>query len=226
MAGRAKTFLISEPHDLEKVDSWWAGLLLSGAKEIVSVEWTANGNLSWNIQVNWKPIPDSELPFKVCMPAYASFTADDLQELLEDVQNEYFTIQQHLKLFSGKIKDWDIMELESVDLPDELDEHMMDFDIDPSLSYGSKLDTVEKIMVSEFLWPSYKSLKKALLLCETRIAEISKELELRSDSSYTVVHVDRGMLRKAFRKQLGYDNRWLFATEEELTEDENNDDDS
>ena len=231
---RTKTFSISDPEDLERIDSWWATLLRKGAKEILGTEWVANGDLTWILKVSWGPVNATELAFNVCMPAYSRFTVEDLTEILMVVQAERSSLSKNLKLIRLKVEDWELIEIdpsqamESFEDQEQEDHDIEDsmlsnFDIDPSLSYGAKLDVVDKIMASEFLWPSYKGMKRALLMCDARIAEVKKEIEYRADPAYTVVHVDRGMLRASFVSQLGYDNRWLFATEEEILEDHDHD---
>jgi len=224
-ATRSKSFAISDPQDLERIDSWWATLLRKGAKEILGTEWVANGDLSWILMVSWTSVDNSELAFNVCMPAYSSFSVEDLSDLLAAVQFERGVLFKNLKLLSRKVEDWELIEIdpsqESALYEDaEADDSAEDFEVDPSLSYASKLDVVDKLMASEFLWPSYKNMKRALLMCDARIAEVKKEIEYRADPAYTVVHVDRGMLRASFIEQLEYDNKWLFATEEEILEDE------
>ena len=224
-ATRSKSFAISDPQDLERIDSWWATLLRKGAKEILGTEWVANGDLSWILMVSWTSVDNSELAFNVCMPAYSSFSVEDLSDLLAAVQFERGVLFKNLKLLSRKVEDWELIEIdpsqESALYEDaEADDSAEDFEVDPSLSYASKLDVVDKLMASEFLWPSYKNMKRALLMCDARIAEVKKEIEYRADPAYTVVHVDRGMLRVSFIEQLEYDNKWLFATEEEILEDE------
>lgn len=224
---RTKTFSIADPQDLERVDGWWATLLRKGAKEILSTEWVANGDLSWSLRVSWGAVDATELAFNVCMPAYARFTLEDLVELQGAVQFERDMFAKNLKLLRLKVEDWELIEIDpsAVDHYDdtsdsEESEYMIThFEIDPTLSYASKLDVVDKVMASEFLWPSYKGMKRALLMCDARIEELKKEIEYRGDPAYTVVHVDRGMLRASFIDQLGYDNKWLFATEEELYDD-------
>ena len=221
---RSKSFAISDPQDLERIDNWWAALLRKGAKEILTTEWVANGDLSWSIRVFWTPVDSADLSFNVCMPAYASFSVDDLTDLLSAIEYERAVISQNLKLLSRKVEDWELIEVEpsqaQYEETDSDGEIANDFDVDPSLSYAAKLDVVDKLMASEFLWPNFKNMKRALLMCDARIAEVKKEIEYRGDSSYTVVHVDRGMLRESFIEQLGYDNKWLFATEDELFEEE------
>lgn len=222
-ASRTKSFTISDPNDLDKVDGWWAALLRKGAKEISSVEWVAHGDLTWVLKVVWTALDIDEMPFNVCMPAYSGLTLEDLTELLEDAEGERRFLRKNLKLFKLKVDDWGIFEIEPTDTPmeslDSDDYSMTDFSLNPGLSYGSKLDILEKIMASEFLWPSYKSMKQALMMCDARIEEIKMEIEHRKDPSYTVVYVDRGMLRRAFQKQMAYDNKWLFATDDEIFDD-------
>lgn len=215
-ATRVKSFSVTDYTDLDLVDSWWAGLLKKGTKEIVSVEWIAQGDLVWDLRIAWAPLKDQNLPFKVCMPAYAQFTIEDLEDILESVKAEHSAITKNLNLFKAKVDDWGIIERNPTS-DDGVD--FSEYPLDPFLSYASKLDVVEKIIASEFLWPSYKSHKKAQLMCEARINEIQKEISHRNDSRYTIVRVDRGMLRKSFRDQMGYDNQWLFASEEELMDD-------
>ena len=224
-ATRSKSFSISDPQDLERIDSWWATLLRKGAKEILGTEWVANGDLSWALRVSWTPVDASNLAFNVCMPAYSSFSVEELSELLTSVQFERDILFKNLKLLSRKVEDWELIEIdpshESAIYEDaESDDPSEDFEVDPSLSYAAKLDVVDKLMASEFLWPNYKGMKRALLMCDARISEVKKEIEYRANPAYTVVHVDRGMLRSSFIEQLGYDNKWLFATEEEILEDE------
>lgn len=229
---RTKTFSISDIIDLEKVDSWWAGLLRNGAKQICGVEWVPKGDLSWALKMHWEPIDGANLPFNICMPAYATYSLEDLSSMLSEIESERTSILFHLRLLKTKVEEWGLVEIEGHDgvMSDEvttshdipvLAEHL----VDPFLSYGPKLDLVDKIMASEFLWPSYKNMKRGLLMLDAKIEEITKEIEHRSDSSYTVVHVDRGMLRGSFADQIGYDNKWLFATDEELMSDEIPEDD-
>lgn len=217
---KKKTFTVTDPFDLEKVDKWWAGLLSTGAKEIIKVEWAANGDLVWRLTINWSPITDADLPFNVCMPAYSDRTVEDLEDLLDAVSMEKEILSNNIKLFKGKIDDWGISEITlTAEINYEemsIEDLLSDFMIDPTLTYAPTLDSVDKIMVSEFLWPSYKSMTRRLLMCEAKIAEIEQELEHRNDSSYTVVHVDRGLLRREFKDQLNYDNKWLFASDEEI----------
>lgn len=229
-AVRTKSFAISDPQDLERVDAWWATLLRKGAKEIIGTEWVANGDLSWSLKVSWAPVDATDLVFNVCMPAYAQFSLEDLSELLQAVQHERNSLAKSLKMLRLKVEEWELIELDPMSVPveiyDEMEEGDMEveeslahFDIDPSISYGAKLDVVDKIMASEFLWPSYKGAKRAILMCDARIEEVKKEIEYRNDPDYTIVHVDRATLRESFVEQLGYDNKWLFATEEEIFED-------
>ena len=220
-ATRTKSFTVSDEQDLEKVDGWWAGLLRKGPKEISNIEWVANGDLVWILKLSWSKLDIDSLPFNVCMPAYSGFSVDDLNEMLSSLITDRDSIHNNIKLFKTKIEDWEV--IESGEPNNEYDEYndsnIMDFGIDPNLSYATSLDVVEKIMVSEFLWPCYKALLRALLMCDTRAEEVKKEIEHRSDPSYSVVHVDRGMLRSSFTEQIGYDNQWLFANDEELYQD-------
>lgn len=218
---RTKAFIISDNIDLEKVDKWWAGLLRKSPKEITSIEWVPNGDLVWILKLTWAKLETAHAAFNVCMPAYSGFSIEELQEVVEASIFEKSIIKNNLKLFKTKLDDWEI--IETADYNHEYDEYnssvLIDFSIDPTLSYASKLDVVDKIMVSEFLWPYYKSLRRSLLMCEARIEEIKKEIENRSNPEYTIVRVDRGMLRTSFIEQVGYDNKWLFATDDELLED-------
>lgn len=221
---KTKEFLISDVPDLEKVDKWWAGLLRKGAKEIIEVEWTSNGDLVWILRITWAKIDLNSAPFNVCMPAYSSYSIDELSEILEALKYEKTVIKNSLKLFKGKIDDWGVEEISLTDIEYEtpeshVDANILDFSIDPTLSYATKLDVVEKIMVSEFLWPCYKAMCRSLLMCDAKIEELKKEISYRSNPAYTVVRVDRGMLRTSFLEQVGYDNKWLFATDDELMED-------
>jgi len=226
-ATKTKAFTLSDHDDLEKVDGWWAGLLRKGPKEITGLEWISNGDLVWILKLTWSSLAINTLPFNVCMPAYAALTIVDLKDMLDVVIMESASIKSNLSLFKTKLDDWEILESDIHD--PEHDEYnsmnVMDFEIDPNLSYSSKLDVVEKIMASEFLWPCYKSMRRAHLMCEARAAELKKEIHQRSDPTYTVVHVDRGMLRTSFLDQMGYDNKWLFATDEEIFEDYKDHDD-
>jgi len=231
---RTKSFSISDPEDLERVDLWWATLLRKGAKAIQDTEWVANGDLTWALKISWAIVDANQLSFNVCMPAYSHFSLEDLTDLLGAVQYERNLLANNLKLLRLKVEDWELVEIDPNQSPEmyedledtEADEQITHFDIDPSLSYGTKLDVVDKIMASEFLWPSYKGTKRAILMCDARIEEVKKEMEYRADPAYTIVHVDRGMLRGAFVDQLGYDNKWLFATEEEMLEDVEQDDEN
>jgi len=220
-ATRTKSFSISDEHDLEKVDEWWAGLLRKGPKEISNIEWIANGDLVWILKLTWSKLDIDSLPFNVCMPAYSGFSVEDLKEMQTSLVMDRDNIKNNIKLFKSKIEDWEV--IESSEHNHEYDEYnstnIMDFSIDPNLTYSSGLDVVEKIMVSEFLWPCYKAMIRTMLMCDTRIEEVNKEIEHRSDQTYTVVHVDRGMLRTSFIDQIGYDNQWLFASEDELYQD-------
>lgn len=224
-ATKTKTFTISDHESLEKVDSWWAGLLRTGPKELVDIAWVSSGDLVWLLKLSWSKLDIDSQPFNVCMPAYASFTNTDLDELLEAAIHRRDHMKSDLSLFKKKLDDWEVIELtvdnletpqDDFDLPVDDD---LSFSIDPSLSYASKLDVVEKIMVSEFLWPYYKAMVRTYLMLEAKISEVKKEIEQRSDSSFTVVRVDRGMLRTTFINQVGYDNKWLFASDEEIFED-------
>ena len=223
---RTKEFAISDIDDLEKIDHWWASLLRKGPKEINSVEWISNGDLLWLLRITWSKLDIESEPFNICMPAYSSFSSADLEELIDSYINERASLKNSLKLFKNKIDDWEVAELstDDISLDESHDAEILDFAIDPNLSYATKLDTVEKIMVSEFLWPCYKSLCRTLLMCEARIEELKKELNYRKDTTYTIVRVDRGMLRTTFKEQIGYDNKWLFATDDELLEDYKSDD--
>lgn len=220
---KTKTFTISDPSSLSKVDAWWASLLKAGPKEIVGIDWISNGDLIWNLRLTWAKLDIDSPAFKVCMPAYAGFSVDDLNEFLATSCDHREHIKTNLAMFKKKLDDWEVIELEpdnganfeDYDSPDE----DLSFGIDPSLSYASKLDVVEKIMVSEFLWPYYKSMVRTYLMLEAKIAEIQTEIEQRADISFAVVHVDRGMLRSAFKDQIGYDNKWLFASDDEIFED-------
>jgi hypothetical protein len=220
-ATTTKAFTLSDHQDLEKVDGWWAGLLRKGPKEITGLEWVSNGDLVWILKLTWSRLDIDSLPFNVCMPAYAGLTVSDLEEMLEVITSERSAIMSNLKLFKNKLDDWEVLEVDTHNPEyDEYNEtNIMDFGIDPNLSYASKLDVVEKIMASEFLWPCYKAMRRAHLMCEARIEELKKEIHHRGDPTYTVVHVDRGMLRSSFTEQMGYDNKWLFATDEEIFED-------
>jgi hypothetical protein len=157
------------------------------------------------------------------MPAYAPYSTEDLTEVLAATMTDRDDVRKNLSMFKRKLDDWEVIELSPSDeLPDvdeDLQDSIVNFGVDPSLSYASKLDVVEKIMVSEFLWPYYKSMVRAYLMLEARIEELQKEMEHRKDTTYTVVHVDRGMLRGSFVEQIGYDNKWLFASDDEIFED-------
>jgi len=223
---RTKTFAISDIEDLEKVDGWWAGLLRNGAKEINSIEWVAKGDLSWTLKIHWAALDNESLPFNVCMPAYSSCSLEELTDVLDEVISERQNVIFHLKMLRKKVEEWGIIEvlptnalavedMQAGEVP-LFAEHL----VDPTLLYGPKLDLMDKIMASEFLWPSYKNMKRGLLMLDARIEEVKKEIEHRSDSSYTVVYVDRGMLRESFTEQVGYDNKWLFALDEELMDEE------
>jgi len=222
MSTKAKTFTVSDHDSLDKVDSWWAGLLRNGPKEIVDLEWSSSGDLTWILRLTWTKLDIDTAPFKVCMPAYAHLSTEDLGEILDIVSEERTSIKGSLALFKKKLDDWEVIELDS-DSEHGLDQDDGslgdDFGVDPNLSYASKLDVVEKIMVSEFLWPYYKSMVRSYLMLEARIEEIQKEIEHRNDTSYTVVRMDRGMLRSSFVEQVGYDNKWLFASDDEIFED-------
>lgn len=219
MSTKTKTFTISDHDSLDKVDSWWAGLLRNGPKEIVEIEWTSSGDLVWLLRLTWKKLDIETAPFNVCMPAYAHLTLEDLTEIYEITTEELGSIKSNLALFKKKLDDWEIIELEEgMEIPEPSEDDLA-HGIDPTLSYASKLDVVEKIMVSEFLWPYYKSAIRAYLMLEARLEEINKEIEHRNDSNYTVVRVDRGMLRSSFINQVGYDNKWLFASDDEIFED-------
>lgn len=215
---KTKTFTVSDHEDLERVDIWWANLLRKGPKEVIDVAWESNGDLVWSLKLTWGKLDIKDMSFNVCMPAYSSMSVDDLKDLLESINHERGVIAQNLKLFKRKIEDWEV--IENSDYDHAYDEYnasnIMDFGIDPHLSYASKLDVVEKIMVSEFLWPCFKAMTRAILMCDTRMEEVKREISQRGDSSYTVVRVDRGMLRSSFIDQLGYDNKWLFASDEEI----------
>ena len=220
-ASRTKSFTVSDHDDLDKVDGWWAGLLRKGPKEITDLEWVSNGDLVWVLKLTWSKLDIEAMPFNVCMPAYAGYTVESLNIMLESISSERRAIRSNRRIFKKKLDDWEVIETEDHDPEyDEYNEsNVMDFAIDPHLAYASKLDVVEKIMVSEFLWPCFKAMQRALLMCEARIEELKKEIEHRGNPTYTVVHVDRGMLRDKFVDQMGYDNKWLFATDEELFED-------
>lgn len=219
-ASKTKQFVIADVPDLEKVDKWWANLLRKGPKEINLIEWVPNGDLVWILKITWSKLDNFSQPFNVCMPAYSSYSVDELSEILSSFKEDRNTIKSNIKLFKLKIDEWEVSEVSSAqNLDSSSDELLPDFIIDPNLSYATKLDTVEKIMVSEFLWPWYKTMCRSLLMYEAKIEELRKELDHRSSSSYTVVRVDRGMLRSSFLNQIGYDNKWLFATDEELFDD-------
>jgi hypothetical protein len=224
---RTKSFVVSDHDDLERVDGWWANLLRKGPKEITDVMWESNGDLVWTLKLTWGSLDIENMSFNVCMPAYAGMSVEDLHGLLASIDHERLVISKNRRLFKNKIEDWEV--IESGEHNHEYDEYnasnIMDFGIDPTLSYASKLDVVDKIMVSEFLWPCYKAMTRAVLMCETRIEEIKREIVQRADPTYTVVHVDRGMLRNSFIEQIGYDNKWLFASDDEIFEDYIGDDD-
>ena len=218
MSSKTKTFTISDHDSLDKVDSWWAGLLRNGPKEIVDLEWTSSGDLVWLLKLTWKKLDFETSPFNVCMPAYSHLSLEDLHEINEVTTDELGNIKNNLSVFKKKLDDWEVIEVDPSEeqMPSE-DE--LTYGIDPNLSYASKLDVVEKIMVSEFLWPYYKSMVRSYLMLEARIEELGKEIEHRNDSTYTVVRMDRGMLRSSFIEQVGYDNKWLFASDDEIFED-------
>jgi len=220
-AAKTKAFTVSDQEDLERIDGWWAGLLRKGPKEITGLEWVSNGDLEWVLKLTWSKLDIDSLPFNVCMPAYSGYDLDELSGMLGSIVLERAAIKANLKLFKKKLDDWEVLEGGEHDPAyDEYNaSNVMDFGIDPHLSYASKLDVVEKIMVSEFLWPCYKAMRRAHLMCEARVEELKKELEHRADPAYTVVRVDRGMLRSSFIDQLNYDNKWLFATDDEIYED-------
>lgn len=218
MSTKTKTFTISDHESLDKVDSWWAGLLRNGPKEIVEIEWTSSGDLIWLLKLTWKKLDLDTEPFNVCMPAYAHLSLEDLHEIYEITTDELGNIKSNLGVFKKKLDDWEIIEIDPNEDQMPSDDELS-FGIDPGLNYASKLDVVEKIMVSEFLWPYYKSMVRSYLMLEARIEELAKEIEHRNDTSYTVVRMDRGMLRNSFVEQVGYDNKWLFASDDEIFED-------
>ena len=216
-SGRTKSFTVSNPLDIDKIDFWWTSLLRNGPKEIEEVEWLSQGDLVWKLRLKWKPVSGTNLEMKVCMPAYSHLPLEGLGEVLEALNEERRSVARNLFIFSKKIEDWEVTERISselgIDTPSE-----DDFFVNPTLSYGVKLDTAEKIMVSEFLWPNYKNLMRILAMFEARIAEVEKEIQMRQDSNYSVVRIDRGMLRDTFIEHVGYDNKWIFASDEELEE--------
>lgn len=191
---RSKTFPLSEPHHLFKVDRWWAAQLRSGAKEILSVEWQPLGQMKWTLKLTYRPVGGSPA-LNVGHPDYADYSLEDLNMLLYDALSNFDSAYHDFTLLESKVTAWGLKE--------GADGEMASLE-------DNGLDEVDRLIALYYVWPEYKSLKKVCAFLAVQMREAEAEVKARESSDYFAVKVDRGMLRDSFEEQIGYDNEFLF----------------
>lgn len=201
---RTKRFKLSDEYHLFAIDCWWAGLLQTGLKEIVGVEWEGLGQQQFRLSVHWLPVEGGQ-KLNVGHPEYADMSSEDLEEIMQDLLSEFEVCHEEYEALKLKVEQWGL-ELSEEKARDG--SHM--------LLYRDDLDLAEKLIATDYLWPAYISLKGFLRLQRTKLRELDRERRVRKESDYYSVQVDRGMLRETFVDQMGYDNEWLFEDVEEL----------
>lgn len=200
---RTKQFRLSQEYDLFAVDCWWAGLLQTGLKEIVSIEWEALGQLEWRLHIGWVAIEGGER-LNVGHPQYADMMDEDLEEIMEEVLAEFEVGLHEYGVIEAKVQQWGLKEVGKTK------------DGDTHLIFRDDLDEAEKLIATDFLWTAYTLLGKWLRQQRTKLKELDRERRVRKEKDYFAVSVDRSLLRDTFVDQLGYHNEWLFDDVEEL----------
>lgn len=203
---RKKTFTILDVHHFTKIDSWWAGLLHKGPKEIVDLKWESHGDLNYQLSVYWQPV-DQDFSLNVGLPAYTDFTTEELLMMLEDVEGHLLQIKADQDIITAKLHEWGVSQAATFE---RITLMGYEGEVETRLRFRPEADEAEKYIVCEFLWPQAKLINKAYAMCKAKIAELQREIESRESADYFIVEVDRGRLRQSFTEQVGFDNEWLF----------------
>lgn len=199
-----KSFQISEPYHLFKVDRWWAKLLGSGAKEILELEWEALGQLKWTLIVTYQAVPGNPA-LNVGHPEYADYSVEDLNALLYEALASFESAYGDFTLLESRVQMWGLKE--------EV--------VSGQVTIKDKgLNDIDRLIAVDFVWPEYKLLKRTCAFLAVQMREAEAELKARDASDYFAVRVDRGMLREAFLRSVGYDNDFLFEEVEFLPSEE------
>lgn len=195
---KKKTFKISEDYHLARIDTWWASLLRNGAKEIVDVVWEAQGRMEWKVTLFWLPVSD-DITLNVGHPEYVDLPDEHLDSIMEMTLESFEEAFHELTILDKKLREWGVSE-GPVDSTGGY----------PKLTHNEDLDDAERLILHDFLWPSYTTLKKFVARQVVVIQELEQEKKARSQPDYYQVQVDRGMLNNSFSDQLGYENGILF----------------